>query len=374
MRTLCLKLLRELRRHWVQITSIALVMGCGTMTIMGLRGTLASIREARDDYYDAYRFTDLFAHVERAPSTVAPRLAAIPGIAALDTRIVHDVRLDVSSLPEPAIGHMVSVPNVRRPMLNDLQLRRGRWLTSGATDEILISERFAEVNHLRPGDRIAAVINGRWQRLSIVGIAISPEFVVEHASSAVFVDSRRYAIVWASTRLMEGVFDMKAAFNDVVIRLGAGASAPSVEASVDTLLKPVRSGPLARVESQGCGVRASRRRDAGARAHDAVPVDAGPRRAVPRDGRFGVGEDEPWAGHARTVAQRSVVVSARRFRPDGASRAVGGRADESEALRQRPAVLTRRVPAQGFPRQRSVVSPTFREAGKHDRPVERCQP
>jgi hypothetical protein len=44
MRTLDLKLLRELRRHWVQVTSIALVMGCGTMTIMGLRSTLTSIR------------------------------------------------------------------------------------------------------------------------------------------------------------------------------------------------------------------------------------------------------------------------------------------------------------------------------------------
>src|SRR3569833_541978 len=204
MRTLDRKLLRELRRHWVQITSIALVMGCGTMTIMGLRGTLTSIREARDIYYDAYRFTDLFARVERAPSSVAGRLSAIPGIGALETRIVRDVRLDVPSLPEPAIGHMVSITEVRRPMLNDLQLRRGRWPAAGATNEVLISERFAEINGLKPNDHIAAVINGYWQRLAIAGIAISPEFVVEHASSAVFVDSRRYGIVWASRRMMEG--------------------------------------------------------------------------------------------------------------------------------------------------------------------------
>ena len=238
MRTLDRKLLRELRRHWVQITSIALVMGCGTMTIMGLRGTLTSIREARDIYYDAYRFTDLFARVERAPSSVAGRLRAIPGIGALETRIVRDVRLDVPSLPEPAIGHMVSIPEVRRPMLNDLQLRRGRWPAAGATNEVLISERFAEINGLKPNDHIAAVINGYWQRLAIAGIAISPEFVVEHASSAVFVDSRRYGIVWASRRMMEGAFDMKGAFNDVAIRLAAGASMSAVKQNVDALLGP----------------------------------------------------------------------------------------------------------------------------------------
>lgn len=238
MRTLDRKLLRELRRHWVQIASIALVMGCGTMTIMGLRGTLTSIREARDRYYDVHRFADLFAHVERAPSTLATRLAAIPGIGALETRIVRDVRLDVPSLPEPAIGHMVSIPDAPRPMLNGVPVRRGRWPDAGSANEVLISERFAEVNGLAVGDRIAAVVNGRRQRVTIVGIAISPEFVVEHASSAVFVDSRRYGIVWATRRTMEGAFDMKAAFNDVAIRLAAGASESAVMQRVDGLLAP----------------------------------------------------------------------------------------------------------------------------------------
>src|ERR1044072_3972348 len=120
MRTLDLKLLRELRRHWVQVTSIALVMGCGTMTIMGLRSTLTSIRAARDAYFADYRFGDVFVQLQRAPVAFARRIAAIPGVAAVETRIAPDVRLDVPGLPEPAIGHMVSIPEVRRPMLNDL--------------------------------------------------------------------------------------------------------------------------------------------------------------------------------------------------------------------------------------------------------------
>ena len=53
MRTLDVKLVRELLRHWVQVTSIALVMACGTMTIMGLRSTLVSVRAAK------FRFAEL---------------------------------------------------------------------------------------------------------------------------------------------------------------------------------------------------------------------------------------------------------------------------------------------------------------------------
>jgi putative ABC transport system permease protein len=238
MRTLDLKLLRELRRHWVQITSIALVMGCGTMTIMGLRSTLTSIRAARDAYFTDYHFGDVFVQLERAPLAIDHRIAAIPGVAAVETRIVRDVRLDVPALPEPAIGHMVAIPDVRRPMLNDLHVRRGRWIAPGRDDEALVSERFAELNHLEPGDSLAAVINGRWQRLHIVGVALSPEFVVEFAGTAIFADNRRYGILWTSRQTLESAFDMEGAFNDVVVRLAPGAKEQSVETELNTLLRP----------------------------------------------------------------------------------------------------------------------------------------
>ena len=238
MRTLDLKLLRELRRHWVQVTSIALVMGCGTMTIMGLRSTLTSIRSARDMYFADYRLGDVFVQLQRAPLAIGRRIAAIPGVAAVETRIVRDVRLDVPGVPEAAIGHMVSIPDVHRPMLNDLHVRRGRWIAPGRDDEALVSERFAELNHLEPGDSLPAVINGRWQRLHIVGIALSPEFVVEFAGSAIFADNRRYGILWTSRETLESAFDMKGAFNDVVVRFAPGATQQSVESALNALLEP----------------------------------------------------------------------------------------------------------------------------------------
>ena len=243
MRTLDLKLLRELRRHRIQIISIALVMGCGTMTIMGLRTTLTSVRSARDDFFERYRFADVFAHLERAPATVAPRLAGIPGVAAVETRIVRDVRLDIPGMSEPAVGHMVSIPDERQPMINELEVRRGRWITPGSTNEVLISERFSENAKLGPGDSVSAVVNGRWQRLHVVGVAISPEFVVEIGGHAVFVDPSRYGIVWTDAETMESAFDMKGAFNDVVVRLVSGANEAAVIRDIDELLAPWGGAP-----------------------------------------------------------------------------------------------------------------------------------
>jgi putative ABC transport system permease protein len=238
MRTIHRKLIRELRRHWVQVFSIALVMACGTMTITGLRSTLASVQRARDEYYASHRFGDVFAQARRVPVSIVPRLAAIPGVAAVETRIVQDVKLVVPGLSEPAIGHMVSIPEVRGPSLNQLHLRSGRWNAARQANEVLVSDRFAELNGLKPGDTLSAVINGRLQRLDIVGLAMAPDFVIEYAGSGMIPDNRRYGVLWTSPAGLETAFDMNGAFNDVVVRLAPGARQPAVIKAIDAILAP----------------------------------------------------------------------------------------------------------------------------------------
>ena len=53
-----------------------------------------------------------------------PRIAAIPGVAQVQTRVVVDVTLDVPDMAEPAIGRLISIPHIACPILNDLHLRR----------------------------------------------------------------------------------------------------------------------------------------------------------------------------------------------------------------------------------------------------------
>jgi putative ABC transport system permease protein len=47
----------------------------------------------------------------------------------------------------------------------------------GRDDEVVVSESFAEGHALKPGDNLGAIINGRRKTFTIVGVAISPEFI-----------------------------------------------------------------------------------------------------------------------------------------------------------------------------------------------------
>lgn len=237
MRALNRKLVRDLWHLRGQMVAIALVVACGVAVFVSTRAAYESLRLSRDAYYAEYRFADVFVHLKRAPEALAARLARIPGVAAVQPRIVFDVTLDVPGLAEPATGRLQSIPERRVPILNDLHLRRGRWVEPGRRDEVIVSEAFATANHLEIGDTLGAILNGRWERLRVVGVALSPEYVYEIRGSDIFPDNRRFGVLWMSRDAMGPAFDMDGAFNDVALALAPGASEPAVIAALDRRLE-----------------------------------------------------------------------------------------------------------------------------------------
>ena len=216
-------LVRDLWHLRGQLLAAALVVACGVASFLSMRLMYESLLFARDDYYREQRFAEVFVQLKRAPDSLARRIADIPGVAEVRTRVVMGVTLDVPGLPEPATGRLVSVPEHRAPMLNDLFLRRGRYIEPGHPDEAIASEAFATANRLEVGDRIGAVINGRWKQLRLVGIALSPEYIYEVGAGSMFPDNRRFGVLWMGHEALSAAFDMDGAFNDVALTLSAGA-------------------------------------------------------------------------------------------------------------------------------------------------------
>ena len=219
-----------------QMFAVTLVLACGIATYVTMRSAFVSLEVAQSEYYATYRFADIFTHVKRAPEALSAAISAIPGVAAVQTRVLMDVTLDVPGLDEPATGRLVSIPEHRAPMLNDLYLRQGRYIEPGRRGEALISEAFAAANHLSVGDTVNAVVNSKWEPLRIVGIALSPEYIYEIRPSEVFPDNRRFGVLWMSRDVLGPAFNMQDAFNDVALSLAHGADGREVISRLDQLL------------------------------------------------------------------------------------------------------------------------------------------
>ncbi|OGP52354.1 MAG: ABC transporter permease [Deltaproteobacteria bacterium RBG_13_43_22] len=232
------KLLRDLIHYRGQAIAVALVVLCGLSAFVTMHNTFQSLVVSQSAYYSEYRFAEVFAQLKRAPESLTSSIAAIPGVTALQTRIVFEVILDVPGLKEPATGRLVSIPGSGKPLLNDLALRQGRTIEPGRRNEVIISEAFAQANQLKPGNTLGAIINGRWEHLLIVGVALSPEYVIEIPSGTILPDSKRFGVLWMSREAMGPAFQMKGAFNDLSLTLAPGTQEAEVIARLDRVLEP----------------------------------------------------------------------------------------------------------------------------------------
>ena len=231
------KLLRDLWRLRGQVFAIALVMASGIGVLVMSLTTVESLEETAIAYYERYDFAQVFAHVERAPEHLRDRLREIPGVRTVETRVVRTAVLDIEGFEEPVIGRLVSVPERHEPQLNRLALRQGRYPRLGAPDEAVLTEPFAQAHGLEIGDELRAIINSRWRVLTVVGIALSPEYVYAIGPGALMPDDERFGVLWMGHEALQAAYDLDGAFNDVSLALLRGTDPESVVDRVDRMLE-----------------------------------------------------------------------------------------------------------------------------------------
>jgi len=232
------KLLRDLWEMKGQALAIAAVIAAGVTMFVTYLSNFDSLERTLSNYYERQRFADVFASAVRAPERLSARIAEVPGVAAVDTRVVADVTLDVPGIDEPASGRLVSIPPGGASLLNAPVLRRGTWPDPARPDEVVASEMFCEANGFGPGDHVFAIINGRRRHLTIVGVGLSPEYVYSVRPGEIFTDNRLYGIFWMNRQALASAFDMEGGFNDVALQLSPGASDEEAMARLDRLLEP----------------------------------------------------------------------------------------------------------------------------------------
>lgn len=231
------KLWRELWAMRMQAIAIAMVIVSGVGIFIMSLSTVDSLFETRARYYREQGFAHVFASLKRAPLAVAGRIAGIPGVDRVETRVVAYVNLDVAGFSDPVSGHLISLPEGSPGQLNRVYLRGGSLIEGGRDDEILLSEEFAKAHGLQPGDKLRATINGRRKTLTIVGVVLSPEYIYQIAPGAAFPDFERYGVLWTARKPLATAYDMEGAFNNVTLTLTKGANVEDVIDRLDDLLE-----------------------------------------------------------------------------------------------------------------------------------------
>ncbi|WP_372741871.1 ABC transporter permease [Neptunomonas sp.] len=238
MKALDKKLWRELWGMRMQALAIAMVIVGGVGIFIMSLSTLDSLFETRESYYRNNHFAHLFASLKRAPLSLIKRIEEIPSVEKVEHRVIAYVNIDVAGFDDPVSAHLMSLPESSPGLLNQIYLRSGRLLGSGSDNEILLSEEFASAHKLQSGATLSATINGRRKSLTVVGHALSPEYMYQIAPGAMFPDTMRYGIVWMARKPLASAYDMEGAFNNVALTLSKDSNEQDVIDQLDELLKP----------------------------------------------------------------------------------------------------------------------------------------
>ena len=231
------KLVRDLLGMRGQALAIAFVIAGGVSVDLVAEGLLSALEETRRAYYERYRFADIWASVVRAPNALIDEIRGIEGVQAAETRVRVRALFDMPGMEEPATGEVISLPDAGEPSVNQIVLLRGRLPAAGRRDEAVVLESFANAHALEIGDTVDATIYGGRERITIVGIALSPEHVYAIAPGQIVPDDRLFGVLWMSRSALAEAVNQDGAFNEAVVRLAYGGNAAAVRAALDALLE-----------------------------------------------------------------------------------------------------------------------------------------
>ncbi|MET0009636.1 MAG: ABC transporter permease, partial [Candidatus Thiodiazotropha sp. 6PLUC4] len=247
MRALNLKLLRNLWKLRGQVLAIAVVIASGVAVLVMSLSALQALQDTAAAYYERQRFADVFATVKRAPSRLVERISTLPGVRSVEERILQMATLSIEGFEEPVVGQLVSIPEQGDPLLNQLVLRSGRLVTLGHPDEVVLNEPFAEAHNLQVGDQFKALMNGHQRTLTVVGLALSPEFIYTIGPGALMPDNKRFGIMWMGREALAAAYDLDGAFNEISIGLLHGTNPQQIIVALDRILERYGSrGAIAR--------------------------------------------------------------------------------------------------------------------------------
>ena len=236
MRVLTRKLVRDLWRLKWQMGAIALLVGCGVSVAVMAFSTEKALRSAQRTYYAQTRFGDIFATATRVPLSIAADLGRIDGVIAVDPRAVKMGLMEVPGLMRPATAHLIALPDDERQALNRIVIVAGRMPDPARSDEAVALKTFLDAAHVALGERLSLVINGHRLTFTVVGSALSAEYVYV-PSLGPMPDDAHSGVLWAPRVAVEEPAGLRGAFSAVSLAVAPGTSHAAVLSRVDRLLE-----------------------------------------------------------------------------------------------------------------------------------------
>lgn len=225
------KLVRDARRHWLQLAAVASTLALGVAVFGAAFDAYDDLETSYTEVYDRLRFADVTVTGGDVDS-VADAVQDVDGVAALTTRAQADVafRVPAGGGTRMLLGRVVAVPAA--PAVNDLLVQEGRGPRPGDVVAATVERHMADHFDLGVGDNVEVLAPGGWQPFDITGVAVSPEYLWPARSRQDLLTSPDdFGVLFAAPEVVERLA-AAATEHQVLVRYAPGADRAATERAV----------------------------------------------------------------------------------------------------------------------------------------------
>ncbi|MFE6506080.1 ABC transporter permease [Nocardioides sp. NPDC057767] len=236
---------RDLRRRWLLVTALALVIAVGSGVYAGLGATSAWRLQSNDRSYSSLRMHDLRVELPDGGFVAGGTLERAAGgmedassIEAAVERLVVPTLVDASTPSEDLLvpGEVVGM-STGASRVDDLHIVHGRGLRAGDDAEgvAVLESKFAD-EHGLPSQGRLLVSAGK--PVEYVGTGYTPEYFQVTGRSGMVLGETGFAVVFMPLATAQEISGRPAQVNDLVVRLRPGADEDRVREQLTAAVEP----------------------------------------------------------------------------------------------------------------------------------------
>ena len=242
---------RDLRKYWVKVIAIALVIGIGTGAYAGLTSTANWRRDSNVASVELLNMYDV--RFELATDSSVPEGTLTAAAAGIDhfewiedsvERVIRPTQVDASTTADTVLvpGEIVGVDiSAGGPVVNGWHLAGGETLQPDDTGQpvVLLEHGFVFHNDL-PATGVVTVSGG--EELQYVGNAMTPEFFIVVPENTTSFAQGTYAGVFTSMETAQGLTGMDGSVNDLILTVTEDADRDVVATEVKAAITDLGVG------------------------------------------------------------------------------------------------------------------------------------
>jgi putative ABC transport system permease protein len=178
MKKINLKVWRDIVRQKWQFGALILIILLGVTSYGAMIGMIDDVIKSIERTLDKLRFQEFVVSFDgTVPESVVQEVAGLDNVQAVTGRLVMDTGLYVSE-DNQAHARLVGMPVGDQPLVNQIHIKEGRYLQAGDGLVAVLEHHFADYYGYGPGTVLHPIVNGERLDVEVVGVGISPEYLM----------------------------------------------------------------------------------------------------------------------------------------------------------------------------------------------------